>query len=84
NRNRGERQNNQEKVEIANAAPQVVGANDESEGSGDERRRGRNRRVEVVTVANEPNAMKPVARQRIQNPIQAFRWASVVAPPVCL
>ena len=44
NRNRGERQNNQEKVEIANAAPQVVGANDESEGSGDERRRGRNRR----------------------------------------
>jgi hypothetical protein len=40
--------------------------------------------VEVVTVANEPNAMKPVARQRIQNPIQAFRWASVVAPPVCL
>lgn len=44
NRNRGERQNNQEKVEIANPAPQVVGANDESEGSGDERRRGRNRR----------------------------------------
>jgi ribonuclease E len=44
NRNRGERQNNQEKVEIANSAPQVVGANDESEGSGDERRRGRNRR----------------------------------------
>jgi ribonuclease E len=43
-RNRGERQNTQEKVETANPAPQVVGAADESEGTGEERRRGRNRR----------------------------------------
>lgn len=43
-RNRGERQNTQEKVETANPAPQVVGAADESESAGEERRRGRNRR----------------------------------------
>ena len=43
-RNRGERQNTQEKAETVNPAPQVVGATDESESAGDERRRGRNRR----------------------------------------
>ncbi|MEN9945311.1 MAG: hypothetical protein RLY18_1269 [Pseudomonadota bacterium] len=43
-RNRGERQNTQEKLETANPVPQVVGATDESESTGDERRRGRNRR----------------------------------------
>lgn len=43
-RNRGERQNTQEKAEITNPALQVVGAVDESEGTGEERRRGRNRR----------------------------------------
>ncbi|WP_108507988.1 Rne/Rng family ribonuclease [Polynucleobacter acidiphobus] len=43
-RNRGERQNTQEKLETANPAPQVIGAADESENAGEERRRGRNRR----------------------------------------
>jgi ribonuclease E len=43
-RNRGERQNTQEKAETANTLPQVISAADESEGAGDERRRGRNRR----------------------------------------
>jgi len=43
-RNRGERQNTQEKAEITNSAPQMVGATDESEGAGEDRRRGRNRR----------------------------------------
>lgn len=43
-RNRGERQNTQEKIETPIPAPQVVGAADESESAGEERRRGRNRR----------------------------------------
>ncbi len=43
-RNRGERQTSQEKVDTSNTVPQVVGAADESEGTGEERRRGRNRR----------------------------------------
>jgi ribonuclease E len=43
-RNRGEQQTPQEKVDAANTALRVASAVDESEGAGDERRRGRNRR----------------------------------------